>query len=104
MVYGDGRVCQEMDCTTVLNKYNPQPYCFIHEIKDDGGRKPRDLSSRDGYRICVECKEEKVLSDKFFRPIITRLKDGSTNLHFGWECRTCANAKRNHKIKRRYFT
>jgi hypothetical protein len=29
-VFGEGRICWEPDCCTILCRYNPGPRCFVH--------------------------------------------------------------------------
>jgi hypothetical protein len=43
--FGGGRVCETPGCDTVLSKYNPAPYCSLH---DPLSRHVRGLGSQTG--------------------------------------------------------
>jgi ribosomal protein S27AE len=52
--YGEGRVCTEPGCETVLSVYNPSSRCAVHQRREDVVPLRR-LESFEVERSCVQC-------------------------------------------------
>ena len=52
--YGQGRVCAQPGCTTLLSMYNPSSRCAVHQRRSDA-IPLRRLESQEVERGCSQC-------------------------------------------------
>lgn len=55
--YGEGRVCADQTCSTMLSQYNPQEYCNLHRKRKKPRLRGRDYDSEQQEPVphCVPC-------------------------------------------------
>ena len=53
-IYGEGRVCAEPGCTTLLSVYNPSSRCAVHQRRGDVVP-PAAAEAQEVERGCSQC-------------------------------------------------
>lgn len=88
--YGRGRVCLSEGCATRLSRYNPRPFCYLHE--DEWYDEPCEYNER-GERRCRECGKWRA-PDSLYWIMDERMEDGLSAV-----CRYCR--RHPERVKRR---